>query len=93
MIKLIPKIMERQEIKSLFNYLESNRKELNTLQNKFLTSSKEIYSATRVLTQRQIESLLDMKELISTAVIKEVIFETESYRAQYSSFDNLSPYV
>ncbi len=85
--------MERQEIKTLFNYLESNRKQLNTLQNEFLASSKNIYNATRVLTQRQIESLNDMKDLISPPIIKEIIFENEPYRAQYSSFDHLSPYV
>jgi hypothetical protein len=85
--------MDRQEIKNLFNYLDTNRKQLTALQNEFFASSKKIYTDTGVLTQRQLEFLQDMKELISSAVIKEVVFETGSYRAQYSSYDNLSPFV
>jgi hypothetical protein len=86
--------MDRQEIKSLLNYLESNRKQLNVLQNEFLASSKKIYNDTGVLTQRQIEFLNDMKELILSTYIKEAVFETGgSYRAQYSSYDSLSPFV
>ena len=85
--------MDRQEIKILFKYLDDNREHLNTLQKEFLSSSKETYNATAVLTQRQIEFLNDMKELIAAAVIKEAVFETGSYRAQYSSYDSLSPFV
>jgi hypothetical protein len=85
--------MDRQEIKALFNYLDNNRKQLNALQNEFLASSKKIYNDTGVLTQRQIEFLNDMKELISSTVISDVVLEPGSYRAQYSSYDSLSPFV
>jgi hypothetical protein len=85
--------MDRHEIKILFNYLDNNRKHLNTLQREFLASSKNTYNATAVITQRQIEFLYDMKELISSAVQKEVVFESGSYREQYSSYDSLSPFV
>jgi hypothetical protein len=85
--------MDRQEIKILFNYLDNNRKHLNTLQNEFLVSAKKIYNATAVLTQRQLEFLYDMKELISSTLQKEVVFESGSYREQYSSYDSLSPFV
>ena len=84
--------MDRKEIKFLFNYLENNRKQLNTLQKDYFVSSWHIYNATGVLTQRQVECLYEIRELISTPVIKDIPFDTESYRAQYSSFDHLSPY-
>jgi hypothetical protein len=84
--------MDRKEIKFLFYFLESNRKQLNTMQNAFFTSSWNIYNATGVLTQRQVECLYEIRDIISKPVIKDIAFDTESYRAQYSSFDHLSPY-
>jgi hypothetical protein len=87
-------IMERQEIKILFNYLENNRKHLNSLQHKFIVASNEHYNATMVLTKRQVECLTDMKEYISSMVREEAVYKSGSdiYQAQYSSFDHLSAF-
>jgi len=86
--------MERQEIKILFNYLENNRKHLNSLQHKFLASSNEQYNATMVLTKRQVESLNDMKEYISSMIREEAVYKSGSdfSQAQYSSFDHLTAF-
>lgn len=86
--------MERQEIKFLFNYLENNRKHLNSLQHKFIASSNEHYNATKVLTKKQIECLYDMKEYILSTVLEEAVNESgsEISQAQYSSFDHLTAF-
>lgn len=86
--------MDRQEIKILFNYLENNRKQLNSLQQEFLATSIKVYYATGVLTKKQIECLYDLKEYIPSMLMKDPLSdETDKYRAQYSSFDHFSPYV
>jgi hypothetical protein len=82
--------MDRQEIKFLLNFLEDNRKHINPLQYAFVTSLRRQFNDTAVLTQKQIESLFDIKELIQPPSMAENILEQESYRAQYSSFDHLS---
>ena len=86
--------MDRQEFKILLNYLENNREHLNTLQNEFISSLKENYKATGVLTKRQVEFLYDTKEYIRSLVVKEAVRESESekYVAQYSSFDHLTAF-
>jgi len=86
--------MERQEIKFLFNYLENNRKHLNSLQHKFIASSNEHYNATMVLTKKQVECLYDMKEYILSTVLEQAVYESGSdiYQAQYSSFDHLTAF-
>lgn len=79
--------MNREEIKSLLNYLDSNPKYLNSLQREFLTALKKNYKSTGVLTQREIECLNEMKEYIPSVVMEEeAVYESE-YPAQYSSFD------
>ena len=83
--------MDRQEFKILLNYLENNREHLNTLQNEFITALKDNYNATGVLTKRQVEFLSDTKEYLRSLVQKEAVHE--SYIAQYSSFDHLTPFV
>lgn len=86
--------MERQEIKILFNYLETNRKYLNSLQHRFIASSNEQYNATMVLTKRQVEHLNDIKEYISSKEQEEAVYKSGSdiYQAQYSSFDHLTAF-
>lgn len=86
--------MERKEIKFLLNYLENNRKHLNSLQHKFIVSSNEHYNATLVLTKKQIECLYDMKEYILSMKLEEAVNEPGSniYQAQYSSFDHLTAF-
>jgi hypothetical protein len=86
--------MERQEINILFNYLENNRKHLNSLQHKFIASSNEQFNATMVLTKKQIESLNDMKDYISSKVKEEAVYKSVSdiSQAQYSSFDHLTAF-
>ncbi len=80
--------MDRQEIKFLLNYLENNPKHLNSLQHEFITTLKEHYKSTGVLTQRQIECLYEIKDYIPSAVMQEeAVYESE-YPAQYSSFDS-----
>ena len=44
--------MDRQEIKFLLNYLESNLKQLNSLQHEFIASSKETLQVDRVSSQK-----------------------------------------
>jgi uncharacterized protein YbaR (Trm112 family) len=86
--------MNRQEIKSLLNYLENNPKYLNSLQHKFIASSKEQFKSTGVLTKRQRECLYQIKEFIPSLIREEAVHESESdkYQAQYSSFDCLTPF-
>ena len=86
--------MERQEINFLFNYLVNNQKHLNSLQNEFITSLKNHYNSTGVLTQRQVECLFAIKEYVPSLVMEEVFYESESdkYQAQYSSFDSSIPF-
>ena len=86
--------MDSQEFKILLNYLENNREHLNTLQNEFITTLKENYNATGVITKRQVEFLYDSKEYIRSLVLKEAVRESESdkYVAQYSSFDHLTAF-
>jgi uncharacterized membrane protein YgaE (UPF0421/DUF939 family) len=86
--------MDRKEIKFLFNYLENNRKHLNSLQHNFITSSKDYYNATSVLTKRQVECLNEMKDYINSQALEETDLKTGSdiYQAQYSSYDHLSPF-
>jgi hypothetical protein len=86
--------MDNQEFKILLNYLENNREHLNTLQNEFITTLKERYNATGVITKRQVEFLYDSKEYIRSLVLKEAVHESESekYIAQYSSFDHLTAF-
>lgn len=83
--------MDRQEIKLLLNYLENNRKHLNSLQFEFIASVKENYKTTGVITPRQVACLYEMKEYIPSIVAAEAesVHESESdkYQAQYSSFD------
>lgn len=86
--------MNRQEINFLLNYLENNPKHLNSLQHEFITSSKEHYKSTGVLTKRQRECLYQIKEYIPSLVQEEAVYESESdkYQAQYSSFDCLTSF-
>lgn len=86
--------MNLKEIKFLLNYLENNPKHLNSLQHKFIASSLELYRSTGVLTKRQVECLNVMKEYIPSLVSGEAVYESESdtYQAQYSSFDSLTPF-
>jgi hypothetical protein len=86
--------MDGQEIKFLLNYLENNPKHLNSVQNKFIASTKEHYRSTRVLTKRQLECLYAIKEHIASPVTEDVVYksETDKYAAQYSSFDNLTSF-
>jgi uncharacterized protein YbaR (Trm112 family) len=86
--------MDRHEIKFLLNYLENNRQHLNSLQNKFISSSKENYNTTGVLTKRQVESLYDIKDYIPAMVRGKAVFESDSenHQAQYSSVDYFTPY-
>lgn len=81
--------MDRQNIKSLFNYLESNSEHLNSLQNKFITSVRENYRNTGVLTQRQLESLHHIKESVPSLAMAESDYGSDQYQAQYSSFDSV----
>jgi len=78
--------MDRQEIKFLLNYLESNLKQLNSLQNEFIDSLRESYSSTGVLTKRQVESLYAIKEHIPSLVQEKTV--PDDYQAQYSSLDS-----
>lgn len=55
--------MDIQEINILLNNVENNREHLNTLQKEFITSLKENYNATGVLTKRQVEFLYDSEEV------------------------------
>jgi len=86
--------MDRQEIKSLLNYLENNREHLNSLHRELLASLKVHYSVTRFLTKRQVEYLYEMKEHIPSPGMKEIVYESElsKYPAQYSSFDHLTSF-
>jgi hypothetical protein len=86
--------MDRQEIKSLLNYLENNRENLNSLHRELLASLKEHYTATMFLTKRQVEYLYEMKEYITSPGLEEAVYESESlkYQAQYSSFDHLTSF-
>ena len=96
LLNLTPKNMDRQEIKILINYLENNRKHLNSLQHEFITSVKENYKTTGVITPRQVECLYAMKEYIPSIVLTdaESVHESEpdKYQAQYSSFDSAVTY-
>ncbi len=56
--------MEYEEIKQLFNFLESNRMNLNSIQQEFIDSSKRHYKITGILTSVQLESLHNLKEKI-----------------------------
>jgi hypothetical protein len=82
--------MDRQEIKFLLNYLESNLKQLNSLQNEFIESSKENYRSTGFLTKRQVECLYAIKEHIPSLGQEKTVHESDSdeYQAQYSSLDS-----
>ena len=86
--------MDRQEIKNLLNYLENNIKILNSLQHEFLASLKANYRATGVMTKRQVEGLLEIKEYIRSLATRESAYDTESdkYQSLYSSFDSLVHY-
>ena len=84
--------MDRKEIYFLLNFLENNLKELNSLQHKFINSVKIQYSSTGVLTQKQVESLNAIKEQIPIPTLEKTVNESNSdtYQAQYSSFDSTS---
>jgi uncharacterized protein YbaR (Trm112 family) len=86
--------MDRKEIKSLLDYLENNFQHLNSMHHEFIGSLKDHYNATGVLTNRQVECLYDIKEYIPTIVVDKTVYQSESdsYRAQYSSFDHLTPF-
>lgn len=86
--------MDRQEIKFLLNYLDTNRKHLNSLQYEFITFVKENYKTTGVITPRQVSCLSEMKEYIPTIVTAEAesVLEPDKYQAQYSSFDYAATY-
>ncbi|HEX2976754.1 MAG TPA: hypothetical protein VHO68_12535 [Bacteroidales bacterium] len=78
--------MDRKEIRLLFNYLVSNSKHLTPLQEEYMLSLKEQYSLTGVLTKRQIESLVEIKEFIPSNTSEEPD-QAYEYQAQYSGFD------
>jgi hypothetical protein len=86
--------MDRQEFKFLLNYLENNREHLNTLQHNFVSSLKDNYNTTGVLTKKQVEFLYDTNEYIRSLVLEKSVHESETdkYAAQYSYFDHLSQY-
>ena len=87
--------MDRQEIKYLINYLDTNLKHLNSLQYEFFASLKKQYQSTGFLTKRQVEGLYDMKEYIPSQEMTEAVYESESdkYQNLYSSFDSLTPFT
>lgn len=58
--------MEYNEIKQLFSFLESNRKNLSKLQQEFIDSLRQNYRITGILTSVQVESLLNLKEKINS---------------------------
>lgn len=78
--------MDRKEIRLLFNYLVSNSKHLTSLQEEYMLTLKEQYSLTGVLTQRQVESLNEIKEFVPSKANAEPDPALE-YQAQYSGFD------
>lgn len=84
--------MDRQEIKFLLNYLESNLKQFNSLQNQFIETSKNNFRSTGVLTKRQVECLYAIKEQIPSPAVEKSVHESDSetYHAQYSSLDSSS---
>jgi len=67
---------------------------LNSLQHEFISSVKEYYRSTGVLSKRQVECLYQIKEYIPSLVLEEAVYESESgqYQAQYSTFDYLTPF-
>jgi len=82
--------MDRQEIKLLLNYLENNTKHLTSLQYKFIASLKEHYKSTGFLAKKEVESLYEIKELMTSVFSQEdesVYSETDKYQPQYSTFD------
>jgi hypothetical protein len=82
--------MDRREIKLLLNYLDSNVKHLSSLQCKFIASLKERYRMTGVITQKEMECLTEMQEMIPSLIKQEAEVygaESDRYQAQYSSFD------
>ncbi|HLP74174.1 MAG TPA: hypothetical protein VK155_14810 [Bacteroidales bacterium] len=58
--------MDYKEIKQLFNFLESNRKNLTSLQQEFIDSLRQHYRITGILTSVQTESLNNLKEKINS---------------------------
>jgi hypothetical protein len=58
--------MDHQEIKHLFNYLESNNLNFTRLQSDFIVSLRIQYKVTGILTPIQTESLLDLKEKVNS---------------------------
>ncbi len=86
--------MDRQEFKTLLNYLENNQEHLNTLEKEFIASLKENYNATGVLTKRQVEFLNDIKEYLQSLLMERSVYKPDSdkYMAQYSSFDHFSAF-
>jgi hypothetical protein len=58
--------MDYKEIKQLFNFLESNRKNLTSLQQEFIDSHRQHYRITGILTSVQTESLNNLKEKINS---------------------------
>ena len=58
--------MDHKDVKSLFNYLESNRKSFTKLQLEFIDSLKKQYKVTGLLTSVQSESLVNMKEKVNS---------------------------
>lgn len=79
--------MDRQEIRILLNYLENNSKQLNALQIKFLASARDHYRFTGFLTKREVDSLYEMKELVSQESEAVYASDSDKYQAQYSSID------
>jgi hypothetical protein len=73
--------MDHQEIKHLFNYLESNNMNFTRLQSDFVVALKIQYKVTGLLTPMQSESLLDLKEKVNSI---EGVAEPEFNSSMYS---------
>jgi hypothetical protein len=86
--------MARKEIFLIFNYLENNRGDLNSIQSEYIASLKKQFLTTDVLTKSQVEWLYEMKGYIPSLVMENRVYKSESdnYPAQYSSFDHLSAF-
>jgi hypothetical protein len=59
--------MDHKDVKSLFSFLESNKKSFTKLQLEFIDSLKKQYKVTGLLTSVQSESLLNIKEKVNSS--------------------------
>lgn len=73
--------MDYKEIKQLFNYLDSNRKNFTSLQLEFIDSLRKQYKVTGLLTSVQTESLLDLRDKAETV---DVMPDTDFISGLYS---------